>query len=254
MKLLQDTQWDGSNFFPNISHKIISLFWIAPIGFGFMGWARWFKAAFFSKTEKSEGLLIGFSLALALFSLYVFGLAVNEILVWPLTALFFIAGLMEGWNGRKDFSFFGMVSKPGVCNLLLILPMSLWAFEYLSTPLIWDAILDHYRFAREVSRLHQILFHWTNHTGDMPKAAELVLAGFWNLGGESLSKLSSALPAVLTSWLLILFSREGNKTGELIPFIFWTCPFFLALYSWGYVEGFLAFLKYWPSYVFGRRF
>ncbi len=63
------------------------------------------------------------------------------------------------------------------------------------------------------------------------------------LGGESLAKLSSALPAILTNWLLVLFAREGNQTGKLTALIFWTCPFFLALYSWGYVEGFLAFFE-----------
>ena len=252
LRLLQDTQWDGSIFFSTMSKRVISFLWIVPVGFGFTGWARWFKATLFPKIEKNKGYLIGFSLTLVFFSLYIFGLAVNEILYWPLTALFFIPAFVEGWEGRKDFVFFNERSKPGVWLFLLILPLALWAFEYLSPPLVWDAILDHYRFAREVSRLHQILFHWTNHTGDMPKAAELVLAGFWNLGGESLSKLSSVLPTVLTSWLLILFAGEDKKTGGLAMLIFWTCPFFLALYSWGYVEGFLAFFEFLALFCFWK--
>ncbi len=191
-------------------------------------------------------------MALAFFSLYVFGLAVNEILYWPLTALFFIPALWEGWKGRRESAFLNHGSKPGVLSLLLIPALALWAFEYLSPPLVWDAILDHYRYAREVSRLHQILFHWTNHTGDMPKAAELVLAGFWNLGGESLSKLSSALPAFLTVWLLLVFTREGGGKSKLTACIFWTCPFFLALYSWGYAEGFLAFFEVLALFCFWK--
>ncbi len=185
LKLLQDTQWNGNFFFPTIIQRGVSFLWLVPIGFGFMGWARWFKAGFFPKTEKSVALLLGFSLALGFFSLYIFGLSVNEILYWPLTALFFIPPIMEGWKGRKDFAFFFSGSKPGIWGLWLIFPLGIWAFEYLSPPLVWDAILDHFRFAREVSRLHQILLHWTNHTGDMPKAEELVLAGFWNLGGRA---------------------------------------------------------------------
>jgi hypothetical protein len=252
LRLLQDTQWDRSLFFSTITRKVISFLWIIPVGFGFLGWARWFRAAFFLKVEKDEAHLLGFSLALAFFSLYVFGLAINEILYWPLTALFFIPALLEGWKGRKDFSLSIPVSMLGAWNLLLIPAWTLWIFEYLSPPLVWDAILDHYRYAREVSRLHQILFHWTNHTGDMPKAAELVFAGFWNLGGESLSKLSSVLPAILTSWLLILVAKEGKGTGRLIALIFWTCPFFLALYSWGYVEGFLVFFEVLALFCFWK--
>jgi hypothetical protein len=112
--------------------------------------------------------------------------------------------------------------------------------------------LDHFRYAREVSRLHQIPFHWTNHTGDMPKAAELILAGFWNLGGENLSKLSSALPALLTFWLLLIFAREGKGSGTVTGWIFWTCPFFLAIYSWGYAEGFLAFFEVAALFCFWK--
>ncbi len=252
LKLFQDTQWDESLFFPALSHRALSLLWIVLIGFGFIGWARWFKGILFPTNDKKITFLFGFSLALVFFSFYVFSLAINEILYWPLTALFFIPASVEGWKGKKDFAFSNSGLKPGPWVTLLIPPLVLWAFEYLSSPLVWDAILDHFRFAREVSRLHQILFHWTNHTGDMPKAAELILAGFWNLGGEGLSKLSSALPTILTSWLLILLSREGKGTGKLTAFIFLTCPFFLALYSWGYVEGFLAFFEVLALFSFWK--
>jgi 4-amino-4-deoxy-L-arabinose transferase-like glycosyltransferase len=252
LRLFQDTQWDGSLFFPAMIRKLTPLLWVMPVGLGLMGWARWFKTLFFLKVKKDEGDLLGLSLALSFFSLYVFGLAVNEILYWPLTALFFIPPLWEVWKGRKDFTFPHSQLKNGWGLFWFAPPLALWAFEYFSPPLVWDAILDHYRFAREVSRLHQILFHWTNHTGDMPKAAELVLAGFWNLGGEGLSKFSSALPALLTSWLLVLFVQEGKAMERLVLFIFWTCPFFLALYSWGYIEGFLAFFEVLALFCFWK--
>jgi hypothetical protein len=252
LRLLRDTQWDGSLFVPTIIQRVISFLWVLPVGLGLMGWARWFKTLFFRKVKMSEANLMGFSLALAFFSLYVFGLAINEILYWPVTALFFVPALWEGWKGRRDFVSPYIGLKIGFWGLLLIPALALWAFEYLSPPLVWDAILDHFRFARETSRLHQLLFHWTNHTGDMPKAAELVLAGFWNLGGEGLSKISSALPALLTYWLLILFIQEVRGNTKLAAWIFWTCPFFLAIYSWGYIEGFLAFFEVLALFCFWK--
>ncbi|HTC19732.1 MAG TPA: hypothetical protein VK859_02725, partial [bacterium] len=158
LRLLHDTQWDGSLFLPTITQKVISFLWVLPVGLGLMGWTRWFKGLFFPKVKTNEANLLGFSLAVAFFSLYVFGLAINEILYWPLTALFFIPPLWEGWKGRKDFVFSNSKLKNGWSVFWLAPPLVLWAFEYLSPPLVWDAILDHYRFAREVSRLHQILF------------------------------------------------------------------------------------------------
>lgn len=233
--------------------RLASFLWIPLVGLGFGGWNRRLRSLFFPRFEKSAAGLLGFSMGLAFFSLYVFGLAANGILYWPLTALFFIPQLPEGWREWRE----GALSwpKPVKSNwalLLLVLPLLLWAFEYLSGPIVWDAILDHYRYAREVSRLHQTLFHWTNHTGDMPKAAELVLAGFWNLGGESLSKLFSALPAFFTSWLFLVFAREWKGSALRTAWIFWTCPFFLALYSWGYIEGFLAFFEVLALFCFWK--
>jgi len=252
LHLLQDTQWDTSLFLPVFGKKLLSFLLVVPAGLGFLGWARWFKNLLFSKIERSASRLLGLALALSFFSLYVFGLAINEILYWPLTALFFIPPIFTGWAECKSLSFPWREHGQNAWSLWVAIPLSLWFFEYLSPPLVWDAILDHFRYAREISRLHQILFHWTNHTGDMPKAAELVLAGFWNLGGESLSKLSSILPAILTFYLFFLFAREWKGDGKVSAWIFGTCPFFLAIYSWGYVEGFLAFFEVLAVFCFWK--
>ena len=241
-RLFQETEWDFSLLIPLWADRLISFLWIIPVGLGFGGWARQLRSSFFNQMEPEIGDFLGVSLALSFFSLYVFGLGINEILYWPLVFIFFAPMLMTGTR-----MFLAMFSKrfgpmDGMA-LALVIPLILWAVEYLSAPIVWDAVLDHFRYAREVSRLHQILFHWVNHTGDMPKGAELILAGFWSLGGESLSKVSSAIPALLTLGLFILFGREWKGNSLIIRWIFGSCPFFLALFAWGYVEGFLVFFE-----------
>ena len=251
LRLLQDTQWDGSLFIPTWSGRCFYFLWIIPAGIGFLGWSVKLRAVFLRGIDQSAAPLLGWALAVSLFSLYVFGLAINEILFWPLVFLFFAPSLPAGWECFKTrIGPWRARAGKNWRSWALAIPALLWALEYLSAPIAWDAVLDHYRFAREVARLHQVLFHWVNHTGDMPKGAELILAGFWSLGGESLAKLSSAIPAILTACLLPAFGREGKGGGWVAGWIFWTCPFFLALYSWGYVEGYLAFFEVLAVYCF----
>lgn len=243
LNLLHDTQWDPSFLWRLSADKALALILCLPTGLGFLGWAVFFQNFFFPRAENKTAKLLGLSLGLGFFSFYVFGLGINEILYKPLVFLFFIPALKTGWIEWKTTMTEWKKMRAGWPLLLLALPFLLWAVEYLSPPIIWDAVLDHFRYAREVSRLHQIPFHWTNHTGDMPKAAELVLAGFWSMGGESFSKLSGVIPALLTVWLLVLFLAGGIKNPKTPAWIFLTCPFFLAIFSWGYVEGFLAFFE-----------
>lgn len=240
LRLLQDTSWDFSFFWSEAAEKAVALLLMMPIGLGFVGWSVFLKEIFFPKMENPAAELLGYLMGISLFSIYIFGLAINGILYGPLAALFFAPAVWKGWRQCKVWGHWGTGFWKSPSRALLALPLLLWAAEYLSPPLVWDAVLDHFRYAREVSRLHQIPFYWTNHTGDMPKAAELVLAGFWSLGGESLSKLSGALAAIGAFCLLEVFSREWKGKSIVAEWLFWTGPFFLALFSWGYVEGFLA--------------
>jgi len=241
---LLDTQWDLSYLSPTWGQRFMSLLWLIPVGLGFLGWSRLLKGVFFPTLKNSSARFLGLSLTLSLFSLYVLFLGVNGLIYWPLTALFFVPAFVEGWKEWRLLAFREWVANRKNWIWLGVAPVLIWSFEYLSPPLVWDAVLDHFRYAREVSRLHQIPYHWVNHTGDMPKAAELILAGFWNLGGEPLSKLSLVLPALLTGWLLLNFKEEKENGGVTASWIFWTCPYFLALYAFGYVEGFLAFFEF----------
>jgi len=254
LRLLQDTNWNFSFFWPLGSEKALAVLLLIPVGSGFFGWAVYLKEVFFPKMESPAAELSGYLLGVSLFSLYVFGLAVNGIFYGPLTALFFLPAVLKGWREWKARA----RSRDGFwkdkSRYLLTLPFALWTAEYLSPPIIWDAVLDHFRYAGEVSRLHQIPFHWTNHTGDMPKAAELVLAGFWSLGGESLSKLSGVLAAVGALWLLCVFFRELKGKAITVAWLFGACPFFIAIFSWGYVEGFLAVYEMAALYCLWKAF
>jgi hypothetical protein len=252
LRLLQDTQWDPALFWPTWGLRLLSFLWIVPAGLGLLGWSRWFQKWFFKKVGTGDARLLGLALGLALFSLYVFGLAVNGIFDWLLTALFFLPPLSAGWDEWKGLNFRDRRPAPSAWMPLGAAAAVLWVSEYLSAPLAWDAVLDHFRYAREVSRLGQVPFHWVNHTGDMPKAGELILAGFWNLGGESLCRLSSALPALLTVWLFGAFVGGVGKERGSAAWIFFTCPYFLALYAFGYVEGFLAFFEVLALYCLWR--
>ncbi len=244
LRLLKDSEWNFLFFLPLWEQRLAAFFWIFLIGLGLLGWARAFQKILFEKMNKPIAVFLGMVISLALFSLYVFGLGTNEILYWPLTLLFFLPMVEAGWKQLKEYSFIsGCIRGNGWVSWLLAFPIILWLFEYISPPIVWDAVLDHFRYAKEVSRLHQIPFHWTNHTGDMPKSAELILAGFWNLGGETLSVMSGGLAAVLMAWLFCLFAGEWNGKGKQGAWIFWSCPFFMAIFAWGYVEGFMTLFE-----------
>ncbi len=179
-----------------------------------------------------------------MFSCYSFGWAVNGLL-FPLTAICFFLpfvprGLFDFVSRVKNFKI--PVLKPWVIGGGIFI-LCVWMFEFLSPPLIWDAVLDHFRFAGEVVRLHSLPIHWTNHTGDMPKFVEMIWAGFWAMGGEFMAKASMAISVGLTVWILMVYPASKGFPAYLGPCIFLTCPFFLALFAWGYVEGHLALFE-----------
>src|SRR5271154_5983676 len=71
LKLLQDTQWDFSLFFPIWSQRFLSFLWFVPIGLGFLGWTRVIETIFLKKILPEAGPILGMSVSLCLFSLYV---------------------------------------------------------------------------------------------------------------------------------------------------------------------------------------
>jgi len=244
LQMIKDTQWDFS-IFPVLGLKKVEAFiWLVPIGLGFCGWIRGIRNSLLAGRKGPMVRLTAWAIALCFFSFYCFALGVNELLYKSVVGLFFVAGIIPGIFEFNDI-WKSVRSKTGGLNFwfpfgLIIL---VWSSEYLSPPIIWDAVLDHFRFAEEVARLHQIPFHWTNHTGDMPKFVETLLVGFWCLGGETLAKLLSGLSVLLTAYLVYVVAWENGFSNRVGQWLFWSCPLFLALFAWGYVEGFLAFYE-----------
>lgn len=233
LRILADTQWDISLFPGLMGKKLLIFLWIIPISLGFLGWIRIFETTMLRKIDPRVTFWLGLVLTVGIFSLYIFSLGINGILVWPLVFIFFTPLVVLNPNEVLRRTANARIKTKGIALYLLSVAGLLWLFEYLSPPLIWDAVLDHFRFAEEVSRLHLIPFHWTNHTGDMPKFAEIILAGFWTLGGESLAKLSSALAVLLMAGFISLITLEWKCESRSTYLIFWTCPFFLALFFLG---------------------
>lgn len=244
LRLIHDSTLDMNNFLPLLKAKLGSVLWFLFAGLGVIGWVGTFQRLLPRKRKVDRFTILGAILNLAGFSLWEFGLGVNGLLYRPLTVLFFLLGVLSGYPKYKEvLTGWPRFKWDGRMYLLLALLALPWLFEVFSPPIIWDAILDHFRYAKEISRLHQIPFHWTNHTGDMPKFAELILAGFWNLGGEGLSKLACALPAILIAALIVLYAKEWGGSAATGWLIFLSCPFFLAIFTWGYVEGFLVLFE-----------
>jgi len=195
--------------------------------------------------------LVGFSISMVLFSLYVWGLAVNGIQHGPLVTLFFLPALLRGWENLRSMGVWKGLRPTWTWVFWGVLGI-LWAAEYLSPPIIWDAVLDHFRYAKEVARLHQAPLQWVNHTGDMPKGSGMLLAGFWSVGGEALSKLSGSLVVVPALGVFGLILRQVKAPVWIGGMVFLTCPVFLALFSWGYAEGLLASFELMALYCFWK--
>lgn len=253
LRLLRDTQWSLSFFTVLGLQKLQAALCLVPIGLGFLGWGRWIRRSLGVVKDDPLVRLSSWAIAVMFFSFYCFGLGVNELLHPFWVSMFFAAGLWPGWQEWREKGWQGpswllSVGGAGLTVLLVIV----WGAEYLSPPLIWDAVLDHFRFAQEVAWLHRLPFHWVNHTGDMPKFAEIMWAGFWSLGGESLAKLTTLLPALFTSCLIAIIAKEKGYGSGVAQVLFWTCPLFLALFAWGYVEGFLAFYDVLAVYCLWR--
>ncbi|HVZ80982.1 MAG TPA: hypothetical protein VHE12_09345 [bacterium] len=231
--------------------KLMSIALFALAALGLLGWAGLFRRVWSPPRRNWNPFHLYVALAIAFFSLWSWALAANEVLYGFLEALILVPAIPWGWlEARKWGPWVGKWSrfeKIGLGALWII-----WGSEFLSPPLIWDAVLDHFRYARETVRLHQVLFHWTNHTGDMPKAAEMVLAGFWAIGGEGLSKMALILPLLMTLGIFSLWLRQEKKGFRASFWLLLSCPFLLALFAWGYVEGFLACYELLTLFILWR--
>ncbi len=242
--MLEDTLWNPPLAGEIWIQRLPALFLIIPVWMGLAGWAQVIEQLFLSRMDLRLRPPFACSAVLCLFSCYSFGLAINGVLYSWAAGAFFLPFMLQGFAEIQ--SFIRKIKMSPVNPWFIgggVLVLLVWAAEFLSPPLIWDAVLDHFRFAGEVARQHLIPYHWTNHTGDMPKFAEITWAGFWVMGGEFMSKASLAISAGLTLWILKAYANYKGYFGWIGPLLFLTCPVFLALFAWGYVEGHLALFE-----------
>ncbi len=244
LRALTDTLWNASLAGGTWSQRFPALLMCVPILLGWLGWAEMLSRLFLSKFDKKLRSPFVYASVLCFFSCYCFGWSVNELLSPYSAVSFFLPFVPQGF-----LSLISRLEKGTLPSLnpwlfgIGILALVVWVSDLLSPPLIWDAVLDHFRFAEEVARQGEVPFRWTNHTGDMPKFTEMIWAGFWAMGGEFLSKASMGISIFLTLWILMAYPRSKGMPGFVGPLLFLTGPYFLALFTWGYVEGHLALFE-----------
>ncbi len=244
LRMLNDTVWNPALAWGIWCQRMPGLAFGALVIIGWAGWTRKLTRILLLKLDDPLCRPITASVVLCLFSCYCFGLAVNGVLYPWTTALFFLPFIIPG---LREIRTWVVEFKIGEINPWLVLLgmvcLVIWAFDFCSPPLIWDAVLDHFRFAELVAWQNLLPLHWTNHTGDMPKFSEIAWAGFWSMGGEFLSKASLVIPTLLTVWLLSAYSKKLGLPGWIGPLLLLTCPYFLALDSGGYAEGTLVLFE-----------
>ncbi len=236
--LWKGTEWSLACAGPLWMGRFVAVLGLVAAFFGFSGWTFLLGRSLFSGLPEKERWFPSFVLSTAFFSLWTFGLAVNGILQGMSVLAFFAPAWIfagrpfKGSNRRKVIW--------TTLEIILFLPLLLWLAEILAPPVAWDAVLDHFRFAKEVVRLRQLPLQWPDHTGLMPKSADLMLAGFYSMGGEPLARMASSLAAVISAASLLFFLRAIPQAGRRALAVFFSCGFFLVVYTFGYVEGFLA--------------
>jgi hypothetical protein len=246
LEMIKNCSWNFKKMPIRFLKEKYPIVFFIPLCVGILGWANAIGKLFFGKFKVSYQYILGFFVSIVLIATVVFSLAVNEIFYPEIIILFFIPFFKEGWRLFKIIFCQLRQYKNKINGLIGLssLMMVFWLFEFFSPPIIWDAVLDHFRFAEEVVRLHFLPLHWVNDTGDMPKIMESVLAAFWSLGQEALSKFSLILDWFLILGAFFLFFKQHLKRTQLAFFIFLSIPFFLAIFSWGYNESFLASFEF----------
>lgn len=239
-RLLKDTEWDFSGLARRGTLKFGALCVAVLVAVAWSGWARWLGRILLARLPASERTLPSFAATLVLFSGCCFGLAVNGVLMGPILALTMGVAVPEGVGAWREVWARRPRSSEPWMYLAGIPFFLLWAPEYLSPPLAWDAVLDHSRFAREVARTGWLPLRWTDHTGDLPKLTDILLAGLQSMGGEALARIGLVAALVLSVMALRTLLRPipGAAPWAITAMI--ASGFFLFIHTFGYVEGFLA--------------
>ncbi len=239
-RLWNDTEWEPSLFTARWGSRSVSLVGMALLTLGFAGWTSILGRFLFSPIPAEERTLPSFAVSIALFSAISFALAVNGVLHGSILAFFCLPALKEGWIVLRG-SIARFAGSGGRWAPFLAVPfILLWFPEFLAPPLAWDAVLDHSRFAREVARTRELPLLWPDHTGNMPKLTDILLAALHSMGGEALARMGNLLSLVLAVLGLRHLFRATGEAVRIATVILLSSGAFLFLFTFGYVEGFLA--------------
>jgi hypothetical protein len=101
-----------------------------------------------------------------------------------------------------------------VAGWLTALGLALWVTECAAAPLFWDAVADHFHFAREVARTGFLPEGWILFNGMGPKAAQLLLAGGFPWVARGSRTCSSSFPrSPASSWRGIGSNTSAGTGG-----------------------------------------
>lgn len=245
LSFIRDTSWDWAGAPDRWAHIALALAWVPLLIAGLAGWTYLLRRMFLSKVSGFLGPHLAWASSLAFFSIWLLGWAVQGLLNPWTTALFFVPGWIEALKRKSDWNITEKINRwipqGAGWRVALALGFFLWVLEALATPLSWDAVVDHFGFAREIARTGFLPSGWLLFNGTVPKAADLLLAGFWVFGGERLAHLAMLLPAV--SCVLLVGDWAKSKGGDRrwAPILLTSIPFLMPLWTWGFVEGFLAY-------------
>ncbi len=231
--------WDPAGAPAQWAARTYALAWVPLLLLGFWGWARSIRALFLSKLAQPWAGHSAWGAATILFGMWLFGFGVHGLICPGVTSLFFLLGFLAArphWN-ELDAGWTEFRRVPNGWKAALGITALPWLFEAFAPPTYWDALVDHFRFAREVSRTGLLPAGWINFNGNMPKAADLLIAGYWNLGGEPLAKMGLYLPLIgclvlMGDWIKAVGGRRRAAALVLLG-----SPFFLPLFTGGFVEG-----------------
>jgi len=220
--------------------------WWFLVLLGLWGWSLLLRWTFLSSIRDFSAPHLAFASSLVLFIVWLYAWGVHGLLGPWTTAIFLAPGwwtLARGGAGSIPLKALRAWWPEGrVAGWLTALGLALWVTECAAAPLFWDAVADHFHFAREVARTGFLPEGWILFNGMGPKAAQLLLAGGFSLGGERLAHLFFLFPALACVLLAGDWVQHlgGDRRWALLSLV--AVPFLLPLFAWGYVEGFLGYL------------
>lgn len=242
---LYDLTWTWVGAPDRWARMLLAWAWIPGIVAGFWGWTYWLRKSFLRASGGFAAPHLAWASALGLYPLWLYGWGVQGLLNAWTAVLFFVPGWWALWRHEEARPSFASLEKylpeGRAARWGLAFGAGLWVADASTEPLFWDALVDHFQFAREAARTGFLPLGWPLFNGTGPKSADLMLSGFICLGGERLAHLMMLLPAFSCVLLLGDWAERLGGGRRWVGLLMVGTPFLLPLFTWGFVEGFLGY-------------